>query len=90
MWHILEHRDITKTCKKIPLQVLKKYELWKDLVFRHGPEILKEFPGFHDEKLKGGRKGQRPSRLSLQYRVIYRINGEDISVYILELTPHKY
>jgi len=86
----LEHKDIAKKCKKIPLQVLKKYELWKDLVFRHGPEILREFTGFNDEKLKGDREGQRSSRLNLQYRVIYTINGKDITVYVLEITPHKY
>ncbi|MCD6533527.1 MAG: type II toxin-antitoxin system mRNA interferase toxin, RelE/StbE family [Deltaproteobacteria bacterium] len=90
MWNILEHKDIAKKCKKIPLQVLKKYELWKDLVFRHGPEILREFTGFNDEKLKGDREGQRSSRLNLQYRVIYTINGKDITVYVLEITPHKY
>jgi hypothetical protein len=55
MWNILEHRSISGTCKKLPIQVVKKYELWKDLVFRHGPDKLKEFPGFHDEKLKGDR-----------------------------------
>jgi plasmid maintenance system killer protein len=90
MWHILEHKDIAKKCKKISSQVLRKYELWKDLVFRHGPGILKEFPGFHDEKLKGNREGQRSSRLNLQYRVIYEIDGKEVTVYVLELTPHKY
>ena len=90
MWHILEHKSIVKKRKVIPIQVLKKYELWKDLVFRHGPEVLKNFPGFHDEKLKGERKGQRSSRLNLQYRVIYVVNGADIIVYVLEFTPHKY
>ena len=90
MWRILEHKNITKKRKAVPVQVLKKYELWKDLVFRHGPGILKDFPGFHDEKLKGNREGQRSSRLNLHYRVIYVINGADIMVYVLELTPHKY
>jgi len=90
MWHILEHKDFAKKSKKIPSQALKKYELWKDLVFRHGPEILKEFPIFHDEKLKGDREGQRSSHLNLQYRVIYRVNGRNITIYVLELTPHKY
>jgi mRNA-degrading endonuclease RelE of RelBE toxin-antitoxin system len=90
MWQILEHKDIAKQCKKIPSQALKKYELWKDLVFRHGPGILKEFPGFHDEKLKGNREGQRSSRLNLQYRVIYEVDGKQVTVYVLEVTPHKY
>ncbi len=90
MWHILEHKDISKQCRKIPKQVLKKYELWKDLIFRHGVNILKEFPGFNDELLKGNRKGQRSSRLNDQYRVIYRVDGEKISVFVLEISPHKY
>jgi len=90
MWHIKEHRDIAKICRKLPLDVVKKYELWKDIVFRHGPKKIKEFPGFHDEKLKGKRKGQRASRLSLQYRVIYTVKRQIITVFVLEISPHKY
>lgn len=90
MWHIFEHKDINKTIKKVPPQVAKKYELWKSLVFRHGPQILKEFPGFNGELLKGDRKGQRTSRLSLQYRVIYKIDNEIVTVYVVEITPPKY
>jgi len=90
MWRIEEEKNIARTCKKLPVQVVKKYELWKNLIFRHGPRILKSFPGFHDEKLKGSREGQRSSRLSLQYRVIYEIKGEEIRVFVLEITPHKY
>jgi proteic killer suppression protein len=70
--------------------VVKKYEIWKDIVFRHGPEKLREFPGFHDEKLKGKREGQRSSRLSLQYRVIYTIRQDVVTVLVLEITPHNY
>lgn len=90
MWQILEHRDIAKTCRTLPPQVLKKYELWKSIVFHHGPEKLSEFPGFNDETLKGLRRGQRSSRLSLQYRVIYRVERDTVTVYVLEVTPHKY
>ncbi len=90
MWRIQEHRDIPKVCRKLPETVVKKYELWKDIVFRHGPEKLKEFPGFHDEKLKGDRAGQRASRLSLQYRVIYTVERDIVTVFVLEITPHKY
>ncbi|HBS26199.1 MAG TPA: type II toxin-antitoxin system mRNA interferase toxin, RelE/StbE family [Gammaproteobacteria bacterium] len=90
MWRIREHKSIRKQRRKIPPQVLKKYELWKDLVFRHGPDILKEFPGFCDEGLKGDRKIQRSSRLNLQYRVIYSVDDEEVMIYVLEITPHKY
>lgn len=90
MWRIREHHDIDKVCRKIPPPVVKKYELWKSLVFRHGPDKLREFPGFHDEKLKGDRSGQRSSRLSLQYRVIYDVEKEIVTVFVLEITPHNY
>ncbi len=90
MWQILEHREITKVCRKLPETVTKKYELWKDIIYRHGPDKLKEFPGFHDEKLKGERSGQRSSRLSLQYRVIYTVERDIVTVFVLEITPHDY
>ncbi len=90
MWHIREQHDIAKTCRRLPIQVLKKYELWKGIIFRHGPEKLREFPGFHDEKLVGERMGQRSSRLSLQYRVIYTVDRNVITIYVLEITPHRY
>ena len=90
MWHILEHKSIQKTCRKLPVQVLKKYELWKDIVFRHGPDKLKEFPGFHDENLKGDRSGQRSSRLSIQYRVIYVVNRNIVTIRVLDINPHDY
>ena len=90
MWRIQEHRRIAKICRKLPEAVAKKYELWKDIIFRHGPEKLKEFPGFHDENLKGERTGQRSSRLSLHYRVIYTVERDIVTVLVLEITPHKY
>ena len=90
MWHILEHRSLDKIIEKLPLQIVKKYELWKDIVFRHGPEKLREFPGFHDEKLKGELEGQRSSRLNIHYRVIYCVEKDIITVYVIDSTPHKY
>ena len=69
---------------------MKKYEIWKDIVFRHGPEKLKEFPGFNDEKLRGEREGQRSSRLNIQYRVIYSVEETVVTVRVLEITPHEY
>ena len=90
MWRIREHRDIGKICRKLPEAVVKKYELWKEIVFRHGPQKLREFPGFHDEKLKGDRTDQRSSRLDSQYRVIYAVERDIVTVFVLEITPHDY
>ena len=88
MWRVDEHRDIAKACRKLPEHIVKKYELWKSIIFCHGPDKLKEFSGFHDEALKGARKGGRSSRLSLQYRVIYSVERNIVTVYVLEITPH--
>jgi mRNA-degrading endonuclease RelE of RelBE toxin-antitoxin system len=90
MWYIKEHRDIEKACRKLPAAVVKKYELWKDIVFRHGPEKLREFQGFHDEKLTGKSEGQRSSRLSLRYRVIYTVGKDIVTILVLEITLHDY
>ncbi len=90
MWRIREHREIERTCRRLPKAVVKKYELWKDIVYRHGPDKLREFPGFHDEKLKGKRRGQRSSRLSIQHRVNYEVEREIVTVYVIEITPHSY
>ncbi len=90
MWVIKEHGSVKKACDKIPKQAVQKYELWKSIVFRHGHEKLQEFPGFHDEKLKGQRARERSSRLNLQYRVIYTVDRKAVTVFVLEITPHRY
>lgn len=90
MWYVHEHHKLNKVVEKLPLQVVKKYELWKSIVFRHGPDKLREFPGFHDEKLKGEREGQRSSRLNIQYRIIYTADKDEVSVYVIDINHHKY
>ena len=90
MWQIQEHGDVSKICRTLPRQVLKKYELWKAIIEFHGPEKLREFPGLADEKLKGKRTGERSSRLSLQYRVIYLVEEAAETVYVIAVSPHKY
>ncbi|OGR82513.1 MAG: hypothetical protein A2901_00400 [Elusimicrobia bacterium RIFCSPLOWO2_01_FULL_54_10] len=89
-WQIVEHHDIEKTCWRLPPQVQKKYEFWKELIYKFGPEVLKKYPGYHDEKLNGWREGQRSSRLNLQYRVIYSVQKELVRVNVIEITPHRY
>ena len=90
MYTIQEHRSIEKIIRKIPSWIVKEYEVWKNLIYGHGPKILNQFPGYHDEPLKGDRKGQRSSRLSLKYRVIYGVDKSTITVYVLEITAHPY
>lgn len=90
MWHIVEHQKIDKTCRKLPRQVLKKYELWKSIVRYNGPVALLKFSGFHDEALKGDWKGYRSSRLNIQFRVIYKVFDTEKIVRVEEINPHTY
>jgi len=90
MWEIYEHPRVAKAIPETPLQVLKRYEKWKDIVRVSGPQGLWVIKGFHDEALRGKWKGRRSSRLGQQYRVIYQVEAQEIIVYVMELTAHDY
>ena len=47
-------------------------------------------PGFHDEPLKGERKGQRSVRMNRAYRLIYRVIADRVHVELLEVHKHEY
>ena len=81
---------MSRTLSKLPQEVLKRYEKWKDIVRISGPQGLRAIKGFHDEALRGERRGQRSSRLSQQYRVIYEVSAKEVLVYVLDLTAHDY
>ena len=76
--------------RSLPRAVREKYELWKSIVQLDGPAGLRRFKGFHDEKLKGKRSGQRSSRLSKKFRVIHEVEQEVVTVFVKESTPHDY
>ena len=74
----------------LPQEVLKRYEKWKDIVAISGPDGLKQIKGFRDESLRGEWTGHRSSRLNIQYRVIYRIEKDQVLVQVVSVTPHDY
>ena len=90
MWEVFEHRRVNKQLSKLPAEVLKRYEEWKDIVELSGPAGLKMIRGFRDETLSGDWKGHRSSRLNQQYRVIYRIERDQLLVEVVEVNPHDY
>lgn len=90
MWAIYEHSKVTKQLQKIPSEILRRYEKWKDIVRISGPQGLRLIRGFNDESLSGNWEGHRSSRLNLQYRVIYKIDQEQIFVKVMRVTPHDY
>ncbi len=90
MWQVLEHRRISRRVAKIPTEIHKRYEKWKDIVNISGPQGLRLIKGFHDESLKGSWSGHRSSRLGQQYRVIYSVDGEEVVVKVIDVTAHDY
>ena len=90
MWQVFEHRRVVRHLPKIPEDILKRYEKWKDIVVMSGPQGLRAIRGFRDEPLKGEWKGHRSSRLGGQYRVIYLIEAQNIAVKVIDVTAHDY
>ena len=90
MWEIYEHRKAVKQLESLPLDVLKRYEKWKDIVSISGPDGLRQIRGFREEALRGEWKGYRTSRLNIQYRVIYKIQKDLVLVQVVNVTPHDY
>jgi addiction module RelE/StbE family toxin len=90
MWEIYEHRRVARKFSKLPIEILKRYEKWKDIVRVSGPVGLRLIKGFHDEALRGKWRGHRSSRLGEHYRLIYEVNAQEIRVHVIDITAHDY
>ncbi len=92
IYDVIFKRKLENEFKKLPKHVVSKLLAWIDAVRHHGLGQVRKIPGFHDEPLKGNRKGQRSIRLSKSYRAIYIISsrGEMELVEIIEVNKHDY
>ena len=91
MWEIQEHRRVDKQLSAaVPIEILKRYEKWKDIARVSGPPGLHAIKGFHDEALSGEWKGHRSSRLGLQRRVIYTVVANVLLIQVVQVTSHDY
>ena len=92
MWTILEHRQADKELSsgRVPIDILKRYEKWKDIAMLSGPQGLRAIRGFRDEALSGDWSGCRPSRLNEQWRVIYSVEADVLIIQVMRVTPHDY
>ena len=81
-----------KQFRRLPAHIQKALRTWAALIEEHGIGTMRRIPGYHDEPLKGDRAGQRSSRLSQSYRVIYVENedGEMVIVAVQEVNKHDY
>lgn len=86
-------KNAQKDLVKVPGFIKDKLSLWIDAVKRLGIHQVRKIPGFHDEPLKGDRKGQRSIRLSKAYRAIYTEGQRKevhIIISIIEVNKHEY
>ena len=91
MWRIEEHRRVDKQLSgSVPIEILKRYEKWKDIARLSGAPGLRMIKGFHDEALSGEWRGNRSSRLGLRWRVIYRVSAKVLLIQVVHVTPHDY
>ncbi|MDO8643788.1 MAG: type II toxin-antitoxin system mRNA interferase toxin, RelE/StbE family [bacterium] len=90
MYTVLEHKEVVKALRKVPIEIKRNYLAWKRIVELEGSQGLRIIKGFHDESLKGEWRGFRSSRLNRQWRVIYKIDKDELIVYVVEINPHNY
>jgi len=92
IYAVIISRTAEKQLRKVPLHIAEKLRIWVEGVEEEGLENMRKIPGFHDEALKGKRKGQRSIRLSRAYRAVYEISTDDSIefVSIEEVSRHEY
>lgn len=75
-----------------PAHIQTKFEYWCDLLYFKVLREVRKYKGFHDEPLKGNRRGQRSVRLSKSYRVLYSEckDGEFEIISVIEVNKHEY
>jgi toxin HigB-1 len=71
---------------KLPEHIRQKVILWVFIVESQGIWEVAKNPGFHDEPLKGDRKGQRSVRMNKAYRIIYIVIKDRIHIELIEVT----
>ena len=81
-----------KQIKRLPVYIKVKLLDWAKAVEADGLRKVRKMKGYHDEPLKGERKGQRSIRLSKAYRAIYREeNDGTVNLIIVEeVNKHEY
>lgn len=81
-----------KQINKLPEQIIRALRVWVQTIELSGIKNMRKLPGYHDEPLKGTRQGQRSSRLTRAYRVIYAevSDGTIMLINVLEVNKHDY
>lgn len=89
---VLLSESVERDLNKLPIQITKKFQTWVRHVEFYGIWETRLIKGFHDEPLKGQRKGQRSIRLNRSYRAIYiELQNNEIQIIkVIEVHKHDY
>lgn len=81
-----------KQLKRMPIHIKEHVYYWAKSVEIQGISQVRKLPGYHDEPLKGTRKGQRSIRLNRSYRLIYEEDKKEeiLVVGVMEVSKHEY
>ncbi len=91
MYKVLISRRAEKDLKKVPLYIKGIFYEWISAVRLNGLENVRLIKGYHDEPLRGRRKGQRSIRLSRSYRAIYILLNDEVAFCeVKEVNKHGY
>ena len=92
MTQVFWRNAVEKQLDLVPEVIRRKFRLWVALVEESGIREVRKHKGFHDEPLKGTRRGQRSVRLNRAYRAIYveRETGTVELLEVLEVNKHDY
>lgn len=87
---VLVSKFAEKQLNKIPKNIVETLRYWVETVERLGIHETRKLKGYHDEPLKGDRKGQRSIRLNRAYRAIYIETKIGLELLIIEVNKHEY
>jgi toxin HigB-1 len=90
MTRVLRTKRFEKELERVPEPIRIKVILWVGFIETLGLREVRKRPGYHDEPLKGDRKGQRSVRLNQAYRLIYREVDGHLEILLLEVNKHEY
>ena len=90
--NVVNLQKVRKRIRILPNRIRANFHTWVRAVEEFGIREVRKNKGYHDEPLKGKRKGQRSIRLSRQWRAIYREGkGGTINLIIVEeINKHEY
>ncbi|SLM31271.1 conserved hypothetical protein [Desulfamplus magnetovallimortis] len=80
---VIFSKKVQKQLMKLPCHIVRKLQIWAGQVEDIGITGLRRYIGYHDEPLKGDRKGQRSIRLSKSYRAFYVEHENKIIIEVL-------